>query len=229
MNATALERMGSTMTTTVASTLDRRGKTITTFVVFDVAAELDKLQNGEVLEVLADDFEPLLRDVAAWCEVAGHSVVSCDPVPTGLRFLIEKGAPRPATGSLAVVISTDGLEELLSPLGFALAAALDGMTVHLYIQGPAVRVLTRGFRPKLHGWARPFSRFAAAGLTRAGHVPAQDKLRQLRSLGAHLYLCGPSMQHFNVKPDDLIFTDLPVVEYFSFIPIMANAQAQIYA
>jgi predicted peroxiredoxin/TusA-related sulfurtransferase len=217
------------MTSSFAAALDKRGKTITTFVVFDVAAEMSKLREGETLEVLTDDFEPFARDVAAWCDVAGHRLVSCDHVDAGLRFVIEKGPPKPGSGSLAVVISSDGLEDLLSPLGFALAAALDGMTVHLYIQGPGVRVLTEGFRPKLHGWARPFSRFAAAGLTRAGHVPAQEKLRQLRSLGAHLYVCGPSMQHFKVKAADLIFTDLPIVEYFSFISIMARAEAQIYA
>jgi predicted peroxiredoxin len=126
------------------------------------------------------------------------------------------------------VISSDGLEELLSPLGFALAAALEGMAVHLYIQGPAVRVLTRGFRPKLHGWARPFSRFAASGLTNTGHIPAPEKLRQLRSLGTQIYMCGPSMQHFKVKPEDLIFQDLPVIEYLTFMPIMEEADVHIY-
>ena len=103
------------------------------------------------------------------------------------------------------------------------------MAVHLYIQGPAVRILTRGFQPKLHGWARPFGRFAAAGLRKAGHLPAQDKLHQLRSLDAQLYLCGPSMQHFKVKPENLIFDDIPVVEYMSFMAAMKNATVHIYA
>jgi predicted peroxiredoxin len=217
------------VTATAAATLDRHGKTITTFAVFDAAAELEKLNEQDVLELLTDDFEPFARDVAAWCEGAGHRLVSCDHAPGGLRFLIEKGSKEQPTGTFALVISSDGLEELLSPLGFALAAALDGMAVHVYIQGPAVRVLTKGFHPRLHGWQRPFSRFAAAGMSKAGHIPAQEKLRQLRSLGANIYVCGPSMQHFKVKSADLIFSDLPVVEYLTFMPIMASAQAQIYA
>ena len=84
------------------------------------------------------------------------------------------GPARQRQGKLAMVISDPGLEQLLSPLGFALAAALEGIDVHLYVQGPAVRLLTRGFRERLPGLKRPFSRFARAGLDRAGHVPAQD-------------------------------------------------------
>jgi len=213
----------------VTKSLDRRGKTITTFVIFDAAAELATIREGDVLELLTDDFEPFTHDVAAWCETVGHKLISSASTTDGLCFLIEKG-PAPTTGaSLAVVISSDGLEELLSPLGFALAAALEGMPVHVYVQGPAVRVLVQGFRPKLHGWAKPFSRFAASGLSKAGHLPAQDKLRQLRGLGAKIYMCGPSMQHFRVKSDALIFDDLPLVEYFSFMSVMKEADVHIYA
>lgn len=218
------------MATIAAPTsLDRRGKSITTFVVFDVSAELAKLADGEVLEVLTDDFEPFRHDLVAWCEVKGHRLAVSDATPEGLRFLIEKRPPKAVDASLALVLSSDGLEELLSPLGFALAAALEGMAVHLYVQGPAVRVLTRGFQPKLHGWARPFTRFAASDLSRAGHLAAQDKLRQLRSLGAYIYLCGPSMQHFKVKVADLVFEDLPVVEYLTFMAVMKKADVHIYA
>jgi predicted peroxiredoxin len=127
-----------------------------------------------------------------------------------------------------MVISSDGLEELLSPLGFALAAALEGMDVHLYFQGPAVRVLTHQFRLKLRGWARPFSRFAEAGMRKAGHIPAKQKLEQLRNLGAQLYVCGASMPHFKVTEDELMFGDLPLVEYFTFMAIMERADIQLY-
>jgi TusA-related sulfurtransferase/predicted peroxiredoxin len=218
------------MATLAAPTsLNRRGKSITTFVVFDAAAELAELPDGEMLEVLTDDFEPFRRDIAAWCDMAGHRLVASESTPDGLRFLIEKGPAKAADGSLAVVLSSAGLEELLSPLGFALAAALEGMAVHVYVQGPAVRVLTRGFQPKLHGWARPFTRLAASGLRRAGHLGAQDKLRQLRSLSAEIYVCGPSMRHFKVKAEDLVFDDLPVVEYLTFMAIMKKADVHIYA
>lgn len=215
-------------TITTQRSLDRRGKTITTFAVFDAAAELQTMNEGEVLELLTDDFEPFREDISAWCQATGHVLLSVERTAAGLRFLIEKGSPKTKDTRLAMVISNHGLEELLSPLGFALGAALEGIDVHLYFQGPAVRVLTKGFQPKLKGWARPFSRFAAAGMTKAGHIPAQEKLRQLRSLGAQLYLCGGSMQPFKVKREDLIFDDLPIVEYLTFMSIMEGADIHLY-
>lgn len=179
-------------TATPGRSLDRRGRSITTFVAYDAAAELRQMAEGEVLEVLTDEFEPFERDLAAWCDATGHVVLASEAVPEGHR------------------------------------AALEGIDVHLYFQGPAVRVLTEGYRPKLSGWARPFSRFAAAGMTRSGHIPAQEKLRQLRSLGAHIYVCGGSMQPFKVRPEDLIFDDLPIVEYLTFVPLMEDADIQLY-
>lgn len=37
------------------------------------------------------------------------------------------------------------------------------------------------------------------------------------------------MQHFQVKPDDLIFDDVPVVEYLSFMVIMKKADVHTSA
>ncbi len=217
------------MTTAIGPNLiDRRGKSISTFVAFDIAGELGGMNEGEVLEILTDDIEPLERDIAAWSRVTGHRLVVSEATEHGRRFLIEKGAKAKTGKSLAMIISVDGLEELLSPLGFALGAALEGIDVHLYFQGPAVHVLAKRFRPKLSGWGRPFSRFAASAMTKSGHIPAQAKLHQLRSLGAKLYMCGGSMDHFKVAKNDLIFDDLPVIAYLTFMPIMAEADVQLY-
>ena len=83
-----------------------------------------------------------------------------------------------------MIISHPGLEELLSSLGFALAAALGGGEDSLYFQGPAVRVLKRGFNARLQGIGRFFSAFARSGMDKTGHIPPQEKLRQLQDLGA---------------------------------------------
>ena len=48
-------------TTTASAVLDRRGKAIATYVVFDAAAELRMMREGELLELVTDDFEPLRR------------------------------------------------------------------------------------------------------------------------------------------------------------------------
>lgn len=211
-----------------AHSLDRTGKTITTFVVFDATAQLRKMNEGEFLEIITDDLEFFEHDLAAWCKTTGHTLVASEAVAGGRRFLIEKGAGVQKDTSLAMVISSAGLEELLSPLAFALAAALEGIDVSLYVQGPAVRVLARGYRPKLSGWARPFSRFAAASMAKSGHIAAQDKLRQLRSLGGSIYMCAGSMDHFKVAKEDLVFDGLPLVEYLTFMAVMERADIHIY-
>ncbi|MDH3606313.1 MAG: DsrE family protein [Acidimicrobiia bacterium] len=214
--------------TAITEAIDRTGKTITTFVVYDAERELAGMAEGEVLELITDDFKPIELDVAAWTDSTGHELLASEVVPAGRRFLIKKGSERPTKSSLAVVISDAGLEELLSPLGFALAGALEGMDVSLFVQGPAVRVLTRGYRPKLRGWARPFSRLAAAGMAKTGHIAAQQKLAQLLTLGATIYVCGPSMQHFKVDKDEFAFSGLLVVEYLTFMAVMREADVQLY-
>jgi len=176
---------------------------------------------------VTDDFEPFESDIPAWCEEAGHRLIGWDRRADGLHFLIEKGEERQPGASLAMIISDAGLLELLSPLAFALAAALEGVQVHLYFQGPAVRVLARGFQAKLPGWGRPFTRFAQRGMTRTGHIPAQDKLRQLCTLNARLYACGGSMQHFKVAKEDLAFDDVPIVEYLTFMSVMKASDIQL--
>jgi predicted peroxiredoxin len=98
----------------------------------------------------------------------------------------------------------------------------------LYFQGPAVRVLAKGFTEKLRGWRRPFSRFARAGLAKTGHVPAAEKIRQLQALGARLYVCGPSMQHFRMKQADIAFSDVTIAEYLTFTEAMTSADIHLF-
>jgi predicted peroxiredoxin len=216
-------------TQTAARVIDGRGKTITTYVVFAIAEAMRSMEVGEAVDVLTDEFEAFIADIPAWCETTGHVLLVSESVAEGHRFVIQKSRPLESDASLAMVISDPGLEELLSPLGFALAAALEGAEVHLYFQGPAVRVLKRGYHPKLSGWGRPFSRLAAAGMAKTGHIAAHDKLIQLRSLGAKLYVCGGSLQPFKVRREDLVFDDVPIIEYLSFMPILQRSSVQWYA
>lgn len=216
------------MSVMTPTSLDMRGKSITTFIAYETARRLADLADGEVLELLADASEQIDNDLAAWCRSRGQELAVGTHTDGSRQYLITK-RPLRATGKrLAAVISDAGLSELLSPLGFALAGALEGSDVSVYFQGPAVRVLAKGFNEHLHGFNRPFSRFARAGLTKAGHIPAQQKVRQLQALGAHLYVCGPSMQHFKVAKSDLAFQDVTVAEYLTFMEVMASADIHVF-
>ncbi len=175
----------------VGRPLDLRGRTITTAIVLAVHEKLAELAVGDEIELLTEAFPAIVPDLQAWCRATGHDFIEVVEEGESWRVRMRKGVPRGAGYGVAVVVSVDGLEELLSPLGFALAAALGGAQVALYLQGPAVHVLAPGFRPRMRGLARPFSRFARTGLERVGHVAPVEKLRQLQALGAGLYACGP--------------------------------------
>lgn len=66
------------------------------------------------------------------------------------------------------------------------------------------------------------------GLADIGHIPPQDKLRQLKELGAQFYICGPSMEHFGVKKSELIFDDAIGAEYLTFMERMQKADIHIF-
>lgn len=212
-----------------ATMLDVRGRTITTYIAYELHRALDPLDIGQRIGVTTDAFEAIDTYLRAWCRATGHTMVEADTTGPLWRFTIEKGASCPSDRRFAAIVSDDGLFELLAPLGFALAAALEGHPVSLYFQGRAVRVLAPRFMARMHGLGRPFSRFPRRGLERAGHISPHDKLRQLQTLGARIYACGPSMDHFGVDPDDLAFDDVVVSEYLTFMEQMDRADIHVFS
>ncbi len=151
------------MSIAASASLDMRGKTITTFIAYGAAKRLAAMADGQALELLTDPGDDIGNDIRAWCRASGLDLVSADRADGTCQYVITRQPPRRSGRRLAAVISDPGLEELLSPLGFALAGALEGIDVALYFQGPAVRVLAKGFTEKLHGPGRPFSRFGPDG------------------------------------------------------------------
>lgn len=208
--------------------LDMRGKTITTYILFAVHEALRPGKEGDRVQVLTDSYPAIDNDVRAWCRTTGNRLMDQTTDGSAWCFSIEKGFARRSGHKLATIISEDGLLELLSPLGFALAAGLAGHDVFLYFQGPAVRVLAKAYKPRMHGLAKPFSRFPREGLAKIGHVPPQEKIAQLQQLGAQLYVCAPSMDHFKVHPTDIAFEGVIVAEYPTFMEKMAESDMQLF-
>jgi predicted peroxiredoxin/TusA-related sulfurtransferase len=207
--------------------VDGRGRSISTAILYEVVRELRELSPGEIVTVRTDPLPAVDSDIRAWCRTTGHQLVDVGDAADGREYAIRKAAARREQPGWAVVVSEPGLEELLSPLGFALAAALGGSPVAIYFQGPAVRVLSRSFIERLGGWQRPFSRFARRGLERAGHPPPHEKLRQLNDLGARIYACGGSMDHFRVTADELL-PGVRIATYPTFVEEMNAAGVQVF-
>jgi len=208
--------------------IDMRGKTITPFILYHAVERLKDMQEGEILEINTDNFEAIENDINAWCRMTGHRLVEVETGENYQRYYIEKAPMKENGRKLAMILSDPALDKLISPLGLALGAALSGTDVYIYFQGPGVRVLKKGYKTKLSGWGRPFTSLARNGLAKVGHLPPQDKLRQLRELGTHLYICGGSMQPFGVKKSDLFFDDIVIAEYFTFLEIMNDADIPIF-
>ena len=208
--------------------LDLRGKTITTYIVSEASRELEDAQVGTVIELCVDASEAIDGDLRVWATMAGHELELASDAGEDRTYRLTKGIPEGVAHRLAMVISQDGLEELLSPLGFALAAALEGLEVSLYFQGPGVKVLTPGFTEHLNGARRLMSRFARRGLAKAGHVRAQEKVLRLAELGAHFYVCEPSIIHYRINPANLVIDEFRLAEYFTFTPVMQEADVQLY-
>jgi predicted peroxiredoxin len=161
--------------------------------------------------------------------MAGHELVGLQEEPPRYRFTLARGEPAGPPGRrVALVISSAGLLDLLSPLGFALAAALAGAEVSIYFQGPGVRVLREGFEARLPGLGWLFSGLARREMAATGHLPPQEKLRQLHQLGGRFFACGPSMQRFGVPREKLAFDDVTVAEYFTFVEQMQGSGILLY-
>jgi predicted peroxiredoxin/TusA-related sulfurtransferase len=208
--------------------VDGRGRSISTAILYEVVRALRELTPGDGLRVRADPLPAVDSDMRAWCRTTGHELIEVGKAEGAREYVIRKASEVRKQPAWAMVISNPGLEELLSPLGFALGAALGGSAVALYFQGPAVRVLTGSFSEGLAGWRRPFSGFARRGLERAGHPPPHEKLRQLEDLGAQIYICGPSMEHFKVATEDLFLAAIRVAAYPTFVAEMNGAGVQVF-
>ena len=208
---------------TADQTLDMRGKTVAVFILYHTRKMLTGMQDGQVLELVTDNYDAVDSDLRAWCRATKQNLRQTETGPGWVRYYLEKAPFQPSGKKLAMVISNPGLEDLLTPLGLALTAALSGSEVHVIFQGPAVRVLEQGFSAKLSGLSWPFSGFARSGMAEAGHLPPQEKLAELRELGAKIYACGPSMDHFGVKRSRLAYSDVIIGEYAVFLEAMSGA------
>ena len=226
----------SLCTTNAQHHLDVRDKKISLYVLQLVNHSLEKIcKVGETIDLKTDHFDGLRNDILTWGQLVPHDIqeIDCDE-GEGVyydRYLItKKEIPTDKQpGKVAVVISNDGLLDLVSPLGFALAAALAGMSVSLFFQGPGVRVLRTGFQGRLPGWKTLFSAFARKGMAQMGHVSPQEKVEQLIELGATIFVCHPSMEAFKVSEKDLVRPGITLCEYVRFLVEMRDASVQIYA
>lgn len=201
--------------------LDLRGNGMTTDIVARAINRLEMMSAGESLSLQVDAAEAIDNDLRAWCEATGNHLLDVRDEGDYRTYVIEKGVPVSVVHRLALVISSPDHDHLEAPLSLALAAALEGVAVSIFFEGPAVNILTAGYRDEGRRW---FGRRA-----RSSRANAHDRVRQIHDLGGDLYACERALGEHHITPADLALEQVIHGEYLTFLPVMEKADIQLLA
>ena len=219
------------MTTQERLLVDARGTWKPYRVAYEVIKALRPLDTGSVAEVITKDDQGLLNDLGIWCRATGHELLGVQPGAGEARLLIRKAAPRRNDQTMTVIMSTASLQDAVYPLDKALAGAVLGMGVTVVFEGAAVRLLKRGYRPKLSGLAGGvFTAMVERVMKREiGWPLPQESILILQDLGARFYLCGPSMVGYGVHEQDLIVGQYTMGAVITWADLLARSDIQIFS
>ena len=126
-------------------------------------------------------------------------------------MLIRKGRePVRNARAMTVIMFTASLEHAVCPLDKALAGAVLGMDVNVVLEGAAVRLLKRGYRPRLSGLAGGVFTAVAERMVKRqiGWPVPQESILILEDLGARTH-GRPAQMAWKLTP--AISCRLPVV------------------
>jgi TusA-related sulfurtransferase/predicted peroxiredoxin len=220
------------MTTLEQLVVDARGTWKPYRVAYEVIKAVRPLETGSVVEVVTKDDQGLLNDLRIWCQATGHDLVATQPGGKGeARLVIRKAEPKRTGQTMTVIMSTASLEDAVYPLDKALAGAVLGMDVNVVFEGAAVRLLQRGYRPRLSGLAgRAFTSMVEQVMrTEIGWPLPQESILILEDLGARFYLCGPSMIGYGVGEQDLIIGRYTMGAVITWADLLAHSDIHIFS
>jgi len=211
--------------------VDARGTWKPYRVAYEVIKALRGLETGAVVEVITKDDQGLLNDLGLWCRATGHELLGKQPGRGETRVLIGKGEPARNDKTMTVVMSTASLDHAVLPLEKALAGAVLGMDVNAVFEGAAVRLLKRGYRPRLSGLAgRLFTaKVEAVMKDEIGWPLPQESILILQDLGARLYICSPSMFGYGVREQDLIVSTYTLGAVVTWADLLARSDIQVFS
>ena len=217
------------MTTQERLLLDARGTWKPYRVAYEVIKALRGLGTGSVVEVITSDDQGLLNDLGTWCRDTGHELLSVQPAEGVARVLIRKGEPARIEQTMTVIMSTASLENAVYLLDKALAGAVLGMDVNVVFEGAAVRLLKRGYRPRLSGLVGGLFTAKVEGVMKdqIGWPLPQESILILEDLGARFYICGPSMSGYGVHEQDLIVAKYTLGAVVTWADLLARSDIHV--
>jgi len=211
--------------------IDARGTWKPYRVAYEVIKALRGRDTGAVVEVITKDDPGLLNDLGLWCRATGHELLSVRPGEGEARLLIRNGEPVRNARTMTVIMSTASLEHAVYPLDKALAGAVLGMDVNVVFEGAAVRLLKRGYRPRLSGLAGGvFTAMVERVMKKEiGWPLPRESILILEDLGARFYVCGPSMFGYGVHEPDLIVGTYTLGAVVTWADLLARSDIQIFS
>jgi predicted peroxiredoxin/TusA-related sulfurtransferase len=221
----------STQDTRERLVVDARGTWKPYRVTYEIIKALRGLDTGSAVEVITKDDKGLLNDLGVWCRAAGHELLEQQPGNGETRTLIRKGEPVRSGRTMTVIMSTASLEHAVYPLDKALAGAVLGMDVNMVFEGAAVRLLKRGYRPRLSGLAGGVFTAMVERVMRneIGWPLPQESILTLEDLGAGFYVCGPSMFGYGVREEDLIIGKYTLGAVVTWADLLARSDIHIFS
>jgi len=211
--------------------VDARGTWKPYRLAYEVIKALRGWDTGAVVEVITKDDQGLLNDLGLWCRATGHELLGEQPGQGEARLLIRRGEPVRNDKTMTVTMSTASLEHAILPLEKALAGAVLGMDVNVVFEGAAVRLLKRGYRPRLSGLVggRFTARVEGVIKKEIGWPLPQESILILEDLGARFYLCSPSMVGYGVREQDLIVGNYTLGAVVTWADLLARSDIQIFS
>jgi predicted peroxiredoxin len=199
------------------------GKNTSAFIINSLSIILDSAAIDDYLDFKVDKHDAIDNDLATWSQISGNKLILIERTELHQTYRVVKKKESLSGKRLALMVSEEGKEELISPIGLAWAAALSGMDVDIYFQGPAVKVLDRGYEESFNRSDKIFNGAARNGLDEIGHISTREKIEELHRLGARFYVCEPSMNYFKIKRSRLFLTEITMTEHQIFMQIVADA------
>jgi predicted peroxiredoxin len=197
-----------------------------------VIQELRRKDSEAVVELVIKDDKGMLKDIVTWCSTTGYQLICSEPGNEGeMRCLIQKGEENRNDKIMTVMISTADLENLAYPFDKALGGAVLGMQVNVVFEGTGVRLLKRGYRASLSGfWGRMFTTVVENVMKdKIGWLLPQDAIAMLEELGANFYVCGPSLEGYGVREEELVVKHHTLGGTITWVDLLARSNVSVFS
>lgn len=195
--------------------------------------EMDKLQSGDQLEMVATD-QGFRADVAAWCNMTNNKLLSISEANGKLSAVIEKGSSAPTSGAKVhgedktIIVFSQDLDKALASFVIANGAAATGKKVTMFftfwglsvIKKPKKVKVSKDFMGKMFGLMLPrgskkltLSKMNMGGLgsmmmrmrMKAKNVDSLESMMATAlANGVQLIACQMSMDIMGVKKEEFI-------------------------